>query len=775
MKVTWNIAKAELQTLFFSPLAWLVMVVFGIMVFGSFYDKFDLLVRTQELGDNIGHATRELFIDRNGIYAAMLQILYFFFPLLTMGLISRELGSGSIKLLDSSPVSTLQIVLGKYLCMCVFSLLLIVILFIPVVLGIFTIPHLEMKAIFTGLLGMYLLMCTYSAIGLFMSSLSTYPIVAAVGTLGVLAALNLVGTVWQEYDFMRDITYWLSISNRIVSFLTGIIASADVIYYLLIIILCVTLTWLKLRFAKLSCSIWKKTSIYASLVLVTIALGYISSLPQFRFYADGTEDKRNTLSEASQQIMENVKGKVTVTTYVNVLHKNSTFMMPVSINADKSRYEQYMRFHPEMELDYVYYYANTGTPSQTYQVYGILQGDPIDSVAYLVCNINGLDRDELLTAEQVNKTCSLDLAAEDYPVIKTISIEGKGTRPLRLFDDMMVLPSETEISAAFKGMTADVPTITYLAGNGTFDISSRLRLGYDAIFNMPTIRGSLINQGFRTERVDVQTGTLPPETDILVIANPTEPYTDAQLKMVHDYIRQGGNLLLMGDVDNNQIMNDIVAPLGITFTRGYIVEPHGTNSEVQPNVAVCEMLDAALTIDHGFSEWKREKLTLPMKMATEIRVDSSLNTGFRFIPLFQSAPNSWIKQEKANLLSGELKPDPAKGEQQGSRVTVAALTRILNGKEQRVLVTGDADWLTNINLSTQYPGIKTNPFGLATNAMSWMAYGEAPVKPVRAFVQDTCVNYRDIHLEWIYYLYVWLLPLAIAIAGFMLYQHRNKQ
>ena len=180
MKVTWNIAKAELQTLFFSPLAWLMLVVFGIMVFGAFNDKFDILVRTQELGDWIGHVTRQLYIDQNGIYASVLEILYFFFPLLTMGLISRELGSGSIKLLDSSPVSTFQVVLGKYLSMCIFSLLMVVILFIPVVLGIFTVEHLEMKAIFTGLLGMYLLMCTYSAIGLYMSSLSTYPIVAAV-------------------------------------------------------------------------------------------------------------------------------------------------------------------------------------------------------------------------------------------------------------------------------------------------------------------------------------------------------------------------------------------------------------------------------------------------------------------------------------------------------------------------------------------------------------------------------------------------------------------
>ena len=71
MKLIWKITKAELQTLFFSPLAWLMLVVLGIWVFNVFYDKFDLLVRTQELGDSIGHVTRRLYIDQYGIYAAI--------------------------------------------------------------------------------------------------------------------------------------------------------------------------------------------------------------------------------------------------------------------------------------------------------------------------------------------------------------------------------------------------------------------------------------------------------------------------------------------------------------------------------------------------------------------------------------------------------------------------------------------------------------------------------------------------------------------------------
>ena len=763
MKLIWKITKAELQTLFFSPLAWLMLVVLGIWVFNVFYDKFDLLVRTQELGDSIGHVTRRLYIDQYGIYAAILDTLYCFFPLLTMGLISRELSSGSIKLLDSSPVSTWQVVLGKYFSMCIFSLLLIVVLFIPVILGIFTVENLEMKAIFTGLLGMYLLMCTYSAIGLFMSSLSIYPIVAAVGTFGVLAALNMVGSIWQEYAFMRDITHWLSISSRIISFLQGVIASADVFYYLLIIGLCVTLTWLKLRFAKLSWSFWKKCSVYVGVVIVVLFLGYVSSRPMFKFYADGTEDKRNTLTVASQEIMERVKGHVKITTFVNILHKNSGFSMPRSVNTEYARFEQYTRFHPDMELEYVYYYGGTRFFSQAANIY--IPSIGLDSAAKRIASIEGLDPSKVISAAEAQKLCPVNLGQEENPVIKIIEIEGKEPRPLRLFEDNQVLPSEAEISAAFKGMTQDLPLIVYLTGRGAPDITSKLRDGYDAMFNTPYIRASFINQGYKVQSVSVSEGELPENTAVLVIANPLEEYDKEELKMVYEYVEQGGNLLLMGDAGNEKVMNEIANPLGLRFAEGYLVEPH-LNDEPLPHIAI-EILP-------GLKSWIRAGYSLPLKMTTTLLVDSS-RCRFEVFPLFASSPDSWLKREKVNLLEGELKPDVSLGEIARPYVTATGLRRQVEGKEQRVVVTADAEWMSNIGLSTNYQGLYPNPGGFASTAMSWLVYSKAPVNTSRGWVDDGNLNFRDKDLEWIYYLYEWFIPAFMAFLGFMLYYRRNKQ
>lgn len=80
-----------------------------------------------------------------------------------------------------------------------------------------------------------------------MSSITSYQVVAAMGTLAVLEALNYVGEVGQDYAFVRDVTYWLSISGRADEFINGLICSEDLLYFLLIIALFLTLSVLKLR------------------------------------------------------------------------------------------------------------------------------------------------------------------------------------------------------------------------------------------------------------------------------------------------------------------------------------------------------------------------------------------------------------------------------------------------------------------------------------------------------------------------------------------------
>ena len=112
--------------------------------------------------------------------------------------------------------------------------------------GSLVIPSFDWAPVLVALLGLYLLICAYCAIGLFMSSLTTYQVVAAVGTLIILAILNFVGSIGQEYDLIRELTYWLSINGRTIDMLNGVIRSEDVIYFVVVVTLFLTFTTFKL-------------------------------------------------------------------------------------------------------------------------------------------------------------------------------------------------------------------------------------------------------------------------------------------------------------------------------------------------------------------------------------------------------------------------------------------------------------------------------------------------------------------------------------------------
>ena len=317
MRTIIRITKSELRVLFFSPIAWLILIVFSFQVGMAYCDVLAQQLQSMELGYRTPAVTSSLFAGYTGIFSGLLDNLYLYIPLFTMGLMSRELSSGSIKLLYSSPVSNLQIILGKYLAVVVYALLLCAILLGPVIGTCFSIKAPDVPMMFTGILGVFLTILAYGAIGLFMSTITKYQVVAVVGTLAILAILNFIGGVGQEYDFVRDITYWLSISGRAKVFTNGMISTKDSLYFVLVIFMFLGLSVIKLQGERLRLSKWNTSLKYGIVLLIVLSLGYISSLPGFIAYYDSTATKANTLTEESQEILKKLKGDLKITTYVN--------------------------------------------------------------------------------------------------------------------------------------------------------------------------------------------------------------------------------------------------------------------------------------------------------------------------------------------------------------------------------------------------------------------------------------------------------------------------
>ena len=190
--------------LFSSPISWIILVIFTYQAGMEFCSSLSTQLRYIVSGYSLRELTTALFTGRSVFYQIQ-NDLYLYIPLLTMGIMSREYNSGSIKLLYSSPITNTQIIGGKFIALMVYIAALMAGVILMIIFADFTVKDLDLGAIASGMLGLYLLACAYCAIGLYMSTLTSYQVVAAVGTLAVLAVLNFIGGVGQEVEWIREI------------------------------------------------------------------------------------------------------------------------------------------------------------------------------------------------------------------------------------------------------------------------------------------------------------------------------------------------------------------------------------------------------------------------------------------------------------------------------------------------------------------------------------------------------------------------------------------
>jgi ABC-type transport system involved in multi-copper enzyme maturation, permease component len=449
-----RILKTELKIFFYSPIAWLILLVFSFQVGSAFCSLYEEGLRYQELGYAVYSVTSQLIGGLRGVFVQMLDKLYLYIPLLTMGLMSREYSSGSIKLLYSSPVSNFQIVMGKYLATMVFGLVLVAVMCLPAVAIGFYVKSPDIMMILVAALGVYLTICAYSAIGLFLSTVTRYQVVAVVSTLIVLAALNFVGNIGQQYDFVRDVTFWLSIAGRSRVFIDGMICTREVLYFVLVIFLFLALSVLLLRSKRLKLPAWKSALSYTVVFALVAGAGVLSSRPAFIKYYDATAAKSNTLTQYSQDIMNRITDGLTVTTYANVLDETWYHAEPRNKNRDLRRLEKYIRFKPDIKQEYVYYYGDY------YSNYRYDHNrDSTKTPHDLVMAIYRWSRQDTTTYLPQEKVWEMDdIKAEGGRLVRVLSRDNGRKAILRVYNDNNIHPSETEITAAMKTLV-DKPAV----------------------------------------------------------------------------------------------------------------------------------------------------------------------------------------------------------------------------------------------------------------------------------------------------------------------------
>ncbi|WP_459641014.1 Gldg family protein [Flavobacterium sp. CGRL2] len=709
----------------------------------------------KKIGEGLGNLTQITFSGFNGLYTEMQNYLYLYVPLLTMGLVSREINSGSIKLLLSSPIKIKDIVLGKYLAIAAYCLLFIVILGLQVGIAYFSIENLDLKFAVSGLIGLYLLVCTYAAIGLFMSCLTSYQVVAAISTLVVLAGLNFIGKLWQDVEVVKDITYFLSISGRANEMLEGLIISKDVIYFVLVSSLFIVLSIYKLQTGRDAQTISKRVLKYTLLVTIVLSFGYITSRASLTLYQDMTRTKDRTLTKTSLDIVKKIDGPIKLTTYVNLLDINYYMAMPYSQNSDIASFEKYTRFIPQMEMEYVYYYDTSNNEALYAQNPGLNDKE----LAQKMIETQDLKLKKLYSPEEIKKV--VDLKPEQNRVVRTVEYNGKKTF-LRMYDDMFKVPMEKEISASLKRLVVPAPKIVFATGNMERSVDKIGDKNYKTGFNEITFRYSLINQGFDVSSVDINAQNIPEQTTILIIADPKTQLSQGAVDRINKYIDQGKNVMLLAEPETNSALAAVTDKLGLSFTKQALVQESETNS---PDYLVTEV---SKNIDSTVIKLTKNKDNNPIPFLGSSGIKMVKDVGFKVTPLLKTNTQpAWEAKTGITSIPEDLKKQPAV-----TAVPLAvALTRNVNGKSQKIIVAGDADFMGNAELSRGGSGT----FQFFTDIFSWFTNYEFPIDTTRPENIDKkiTVNANQVFMSKI--VFIALFPLLIILSAAFILIRRNRR
>lgn len=230
-----TIAARELKSLFLSPLAWAILAVVQLILAYIFLVSVDQFLEVQPRLVGMADAPGVTDIIAAPLFGTAAVVLLLVAPLLTMRLVSEEHRNRTLSLLLSAPVSMTEIILGKYLGILLFLLVMLGMLAL-MPLSLLVGGSLDFGKLGAGLLGLGLLLAAFAAAGLFMSTLTTQPTVAAISTFGLLLLLWIIDWTSGARAEVSGVLNYMSLTRHYEPMLKGMINSVDIAYYLLFII-----------------------------------------------------------------------------------------------------------------------------------------------------------------------------------------------------------------------------------------------------------------------------------------------------------------------------------------------------------------------------------------------------------------------------------------------------------------------------------------------------------------------------------------------------------
>ena len=378
----------------------------------------------------------------------------------------------------------------------------------------------------------------------------------------------------------------------------------------------------------------------------------------------------------------------------------------------------------------------------------------------------GIDSNKVKTPEEIRSM--IDLSGEGNTFVRLVKRESGENTWLRVYNDMMRFPSEREISAAFKRLVMKLPVVGILTGHGEREYTSDKDRDYSAFTADMTFRYALINQGFDVEYVTLD-NPIREDINILVIAENRESLTSEEEAMLQRYIDRGGNLFILGEPRRREVMAPLFAKFGFEQVEGQLVKQ---DTNLHPDVILSYPTVEADSIAYEFGYMRLGGQVLVASGVSGLR--QVADKGYKVTEVFKSDTiGSWNEVETTDFVDDTIRLNPAAGEVERSYPTIVALSREINGKEQRILLSGDADYISNGGLSSNHRGVEASNFSLVTGGFFWLSNDEVPIDVRRPALPDNYLRLGITGSSVMWWILCVVLPVAMAGMGIFSWLRRK--
>lgn len=362
MRQILSVTRKELDSYFGSPMALIFLATFLAVTLFTFFWVETFFARG--------------IADIRPLFKWMPLLLIFLVAALTMRQWSEEQRAGTLEMLLTLPVKPWQLVVGKFLAVMTLVVLALA-LTLPVAISVALLGPLDWGPVIGGYLAALLLAAAYTAIGLFVSSLTDNQIVALILT-GILGGLFYIAGTATLGEYVGNpwatVLRGIGTGSRFESIQRGIIDLRDLIYYLSLATIFLVLNTLTLDSKRWShgrrtVDYRRNATLFGALTAVNLILLNVWVTPLYGMRLDLTAQKQYSLSDTTKDLLSNLSEPLLIRGYIS--EKSHPLLNPLRPQIEDLLREYAINGNGQVTAEVVDPVSDPDLEAEANQTYGI--------------------------------------------------------------------------------------------------------------------------------------------------------------------------------------------------------------------------------------------------------------------------------------------------------------------------------------------------------------------------------------------------------------------